>query len=48
MTLSINVTQHNSIKCRYAECGNFYIVVLSVVMLNVVVPTHKDIQHNNK
>jgi hypothetical protein len=36
-TLSIDV-QHNSFECHYAECRDYLNVMLSVVMLNVVVP----------
>jgi hypothetical protein len=35
-TLSRNYTQHNSIKCHYAECRDYLNVMLSVVRLNAV------------
>jgi hypothetical protein len=34
-TLSIKDTQHNSIKCHYAECRDYLNVVLNVGMLCV-------------
>ena len=43
-TLSINDSQHSSIECRdaefrYAECHHFLNIMLSVVMLNAVMPS---------
>ena len=39
-TLSIKYTQHKTllIECHYDECRDFFIVMLSVIMLNVVAP----------
>ncbi len=39
-TLSIKDTQHKTllIECHYDECRDFFIVMLSVIMLNVVAP----------
>ncbi len=35
MTLSIDI-QHNSIECHYAECRDYFNVMMSVIILNVV------------
>jgi hypothetical protein len=34
----ITDTLHNSIECHFAECRDFSIVMLSVIILNVVMP----------
>ena len=31
-------TQHNSIECRCAECHDFFILMLNVLMLSVMKP----------
>jgi hypothetical protein len=35
MTLSIDI-QHNSTECHYAECHDYFNVMLNVIMLSVV------------